>query len=160
MYVERGAVSFHIFRSRAASTASDKSITVERDAFLLPERQVGQMRPRNGVVSDLDRGVRLLPRFDAIQEVFDVRFGRDSSLVFVNRRGRDVRTVPRFGVDPVTVIVKRHRGLLPLEQNLPTVFVRVAVTVGPGGDERGVFVDRAEGVGYVGAFMNRDHSLA
>src|SRR5262249_53783703 len=125
------------------------------------------MRPCNGVVSDLDRGVRLLPRFDAIQEVFDVRFGRDSSLVFVNRRGRDVRTVPRFGVDPVTVIVKRHRGLLPLEQNLPTVFVRVAVTEGPGGetggpggDEGGVFVARAEGVGSVGAFMNRDHSLA
>src|SRR5262245_3798899 len=144
----------------AQSTADDDAVAIQRDALLLPERQVGQMWPRHGVVSDLDRGVRLLPRLDAIQEVFDVRFAWDSAFKFVDRFGRDVVTGPRLRVDAVAVVVKDHCGLLALQENLPTVFVRVAVTERPSGEERRVLEGGAERVGNIGAFVYVDRALA
>src|SRR5215510_11971997 len=117
-----------------------RAIFTQHHAPFTPHRQIRQVRARYGGVAYFDRSVGFLTRPDAIQEILDVRFDRNPAPVFVDRLRGFVRTGPRFGINTIAVVIKFHRRLASLQNYLPAVVIRIAVTQGPGRHIRRVYV--------------------
>src|SRR4029450_4259343 len=103
--------------------AGGRAVVAEDGAFLLKQGDVGQVRSGHGIVTDLDRRVRILTRLDAFEEILNVRLGRGGPLILAGHRRRDLRPLPDLGEDAIAVVVEHHGRLLTLNKNLPAVLV-------------------------------------
>src|SRR5207249_5040151 len=105
----------------------------------------------NCMVAYFDGSVGLFPAANALKKVLDMRFGRNAPFVFHYGLRPAPILRPRLGVDSVPPVVELHRSFPSLKNNRPAVMVGVPVSQSPRGQEYGILVDCAEGIGHIGS---------
>src|SRR5262249_12500342 len=115
---------------RCGLTGPHLAFGTEDRLALVAQRVLGQLRPADGVVAHLHRRVRPLARTQTGQEILAVRLGRQRPLHFLDRRPHRL-VAAGVRVKAITVVVQLQRRLVALENDVPTVLVRIGVRQGP-----------------------------
>lgn len=78
---------------------------VQLRAPLVPQRDIGQVWAADGMVANLDRCVGLFAASDALEEIINMRLGRDSSFELDGGLRLLSASRPGLGIDAVSAVV-------------------------------------------------------